>query len=162
SRRDSSEVSNPCARRGPSPRTGTDRRRTSRDPPDLHPRARRSRAWAALRPTRRRMQNCGVTRRSADVESSASRPAASAPGIERRSRRQDVVFLAVLVLLWAAVSLPRMHGPIDLRWDASAYYILGTSLAEGKGYRLLNEPGEIEAVQYPPLLPLIVAAHERA
>ncbi len=37
---------------------------------------------------------------------------------------------------------------------------LGTSLAEGKGYRLLNEPGEIEAIQYPPLLPLIVAAHQ--
>ena len=33
-------------------------------------------------------------------------------------------------------------------------------LAEGKGYRLLNEPGEIEATQYPPLLPLVIAAHE--
>src|SRR5207248_3059053 len=38
---------------------------------------------------------------------------------------------------------------------------LGTALAEGKGYRLLNEPGEIHAVQYPPLLPAIVAAHQR-
>jgi len=68
----------------------------------------------------------------------------------------------VLVLLWVAVWFPRFHGPIDLRWDASVYYILGTSLFEGKGYRLLNEPGEVEAVQYPPLLPLIVAAHEKA
>ena len=41
------------------------------------------------------------------------------------------------------------------------YYILGTSLAEGKGYRLLNEPGEIEAIQYPPLLPLVVALHQK-
>ena len=48
-----------------------------------------------------------------------------------------------------------------LRYDASTYYNLGTSLAEGKGYRLLNEPGEIEATQYPPLLPIIVAAHQR-
>jgi hypothetical protein len=32
-------------------------------------------------------------------------------------------------------------------------------LEEGKGYRLLNEPGEIKAVQYPPLLPLIAAGH---
>ncbi|MDO9117010.1 MAG: hypothetical protein Q7U39_03570 [Nitrospira sp.] len=40
------------------------------------------------------------------------------------------------------------------------YYVLGTSLAEGKGYRLLNEPGEIQANQYPPLLPLIIAAHQ--
>ena len=65
----------------------------------------------------------------------------------------------------AAVGRPvdhRLHGPIDLRWDASTYYVLGTSLAEGKGYRLLNEPGEIEAVQYPPLLPVLVAAHQRA
>jgi hypothetical protein len=69
--------------------------------------------------------------------------------------------LIVLLILWLAVSLPRLHGPIDLRWDASAYYILGTALAEGKGYRLLNEPGNIEAVQYPPLLPLMVAIHQR-
>jgi hypothetical protein len=67
-----------------------------------------------------------------------------------------LVLLALVVFLW----IPRLSGPIDLRWDASVYYILGTSLAEGKGYRLLNEPGEIEAVQYPPLLPLIVAAHQ--
>lgn len=68
------------------------------------------------------------------------------------------VLLAVAVLLW----VPRFSGPINLRWDASAYYVLGTALAEGKGYRLLNEPGEIEAVQYPPLLPLIVSIHQWA
>jgi 4-amino-4-deoxy-L-arabinose transferase-like glycosyltransferase len=67
-----------------------------------------------------------------------------------------LVLLALAILTW----LPRLKGPIDLRWDAGVYYILGTSLAEGKGYRLLNEPGEIEAVQYPPLLPLIVAGHQ--
>jgi hypothetical protein len=33
--------------------------------------------------------------------------------------------------------------------------------AQGKGYRLLDQPGEIEAMQYPPLVPLIVAAHQR-
>jgi hypothetical protein len=76
-------------------------------------------------------------------------------------RRHDLVCVAVLVLLWLAVWVPRLHGPIDLRWDASTYYVLGTSLAEGKGYRLLNEPGEIEAVQYPPLVPLIVAGYQR-
>ena len=32
----------------------------------------------------------------------------------------------------------------------------GTSIAEGKGYRLLNEPGEIKAVRQPPLLPAFV------
>jgi hypothetical protein len=65
-----------------------------------------------------------------------------------------------LIFLGVASWLPRLHGPLDLRWDSGSYYILGTSLAEGKGYRLLNEPGEIEAVQYPPLLPWMVAAHQ--
>jgi len=75
--------------------------------------------------------------------------------------RSDLVCLGVLLMVWLAVSVPRLGGPIDLRWDASTYYVLGTALAEGKGYRLLNEPGEIKAVQYPPLLPLMVAAHQR-
>ena len=53
----------------------------------------------------------------------------------------------------------------DTEADRSAlgrrrYYVLGTSLADGKGYRLLNEPGEIEAIQYPPGLPALVAIHE--
>jgi len=74
--------------------------------------------------------------------------------------RTDVVIALMLFGIVIVCWLPRFSGPIDLRWDGAVYYILGTSLAEGKGYRLLNEPGEIEAVQYPPLLPLIVAAHQ--
>lgn len=62
----------------------------------------------------------------------------------------------LIVTLW----IPRLQGPIDLRWDAGTYYVLGTSIAEGKGYRLLNEPNEIQANQYPPLFPLIIAAHQ--
>jgi len=67
---------------------------------------------------------------------------------------------SALVLLAALLWMPRLQGPIDLRYDAGVYYILGTSLAEGRGYRLLNEPGEIQAIQYPPLLPLLAAAHQ--
>ncbi|PYI75596.1 MAG: hypothetical protein DMF04_09980, partial [Verrucomicrobia bacterium] len=67
----------------------------------------------------------------------------------------------VLLLVFLALWLPRLTGPINFRWDASCYYVLGTALAEGKGYRLLNEPGEIQAVQYPPLLPMFVAALQR-
>lgn len=70
--------------------------------------------------------------------------------------------LPLLPLLVATgLCLPRLAGPIDLRYDAGVYYLLGTSIAEGKGYRLPNEPGEIQAVQYPPLLPLLVAAHQK-
>jgi hypothetical protein len=68
------------------------------------------------------------------------------------------VLSAVLIVAW----LPRSAGPLDLRWDAGVYYVLGTSLAQGNGYRLLNEPGEIRAIQYPPLLPAIIAVHQLA
>ncbi|MEP6688555.1 MAG: hypothetical protein ABJC36_09420, partial [Gemmatimonadales bacterium] len=92
----------------------------------------------------------------AEPDSVEARPA------RRLGWRPDLAAAGALVLLWVALWAPRLRGPIDLRWDASVYYILGTSLAEGRGYRLLNEPGAIEAVQYPPLLPLIVAAQQRA
>ena len=77
-----------------------------------------------------------------------------------REARGDLLSGSVLLLVYLAVWLPRLQGPINFRWDASVYYILGTAVAEGKGYRLLNEPGEIHAVQYPPLLPMIIAAHQ--
>jgi hypothetical protein len=70
-------------------------------------------------------------------------------------------YLVLLLGLAAGLWIPRLRGPLDLRYDAGVYYILGTSLAEGRGYRLLSEPGEIQAVQYPPLLPALVAAHQR-
>jgi hypothetical protein len=72
--------------------------------------------------------------------------------------RYVVLLLGLSLLIW----VPRLGGPIDLRWDGSVYYILGTSLAKGEGYRLLNEPGEPQAIQYPPLLPALVALHQRA
>ncbi len=67
-----------------------------------------------------------------------------------------IAIVALAAILW----LPRLCGPIDLRWDAGVYYLLGTSLAEGHGYRILSEPGSPEALQYPPLLPAVVAAAE--
>jgi hypothetical protein len=86
--------------------------------------------------------------------------------LEIQSRRREIALdiccvilvLAPFVVLW----MPRARGPIDLRYDAGVYYTLGTSLFQGTGYRLLNEPGEIPANQYPPLLPAIVAVHELA
>src|SRR5262245_32904200 len=79
-----------------------------------------------------------------------------------RSRRvtTDAAALVLLGVVSAATWIPRLRGPIDLRWDGAAYYILGTSLARGSGYRLLNEPGEIESVLHPPLLPGLVAIHQ--
>lgn len=93
------------------------------------------------------------------VQSTASE-SAHAQQTAPQIRRTDFVLLGVLAALIVVSWLPRMHGPLDFRWDGGVYYVLGTALAEGKGYRLLNEPGEIEAVQYPPLLPAIVAVHQ--
>jgi len=70
----------------------------------------------------------------------------------------EAVVVAIALLLWA----PRLSGPIDLRWDGGFYYVLGTSLATGQGYRILSEPGSPEALRYPPLLPGIVAVCQRA
>jgi 4-amino-4-deoxy-L-arabinose transferase-like glycosyltransferase len=69
--------------------------------------------------------------------------------------KADLLLLFVLSIVIVSLWIPMWAGPLDLRWDAGVYYVLGTSIAEGKGYRLLNEPGEIEAIQYPPLLPLL-------
>jgi hypothetical protein len=74
---------------------------------------------------------------------------------------RDRVLVPALLVLVAIVLTPRLNGPIDLRWDAGVYYVLGTSLAEGKGYRLLNEPGEIQETQYPPLMPAIISGSQR-
>jgi hypothetical protein len=75
---------------------------------------------------------------------------------------QDAACLAVLIVVAVLSWVPRFRGPIDFRWDAGVYYVLGTSIASGQGYRLLNEPGRIEAIQYPPGLPALVAAHQIA
>lgn len=68
---------------------------------------------------------------------------------------------ALIVLLAVVLWLPRLSGPIDLRYDAGVYYVLGTSLATGHGYRISSEPGAPKALQYPPLLPAIVALYQR-
>ena len=78
------------------------------------------------------------------------------PGLIARYWTEAVV-VAIAFSLWA----PRLSGPIDLRWDASVYYVLGTSLATGQGYRILSEPGSPEMLRYPPLLPAIVAVCQR-
>jgi len=82
-----------------------------------------------------------------------------APGLAHRFR-SDIIAAVILATMILASWAPRAVGPLDFRWDGAVYYVLGTSLAEGKGYRLLNEPGNIEATQYPPLLPLVVALHQ--
>jgi hypothetical protein len=106
--------------------------------PDRLPRARRAKATTTSDPH--------------PVETPADRP----------WWRAGWLHVALLVLVTCAHWAPRLRGPIDLRYDAGVYYALGTSLAEGRGYRILSEPGEIEGVQYPPALPALVALHQLA
>ncbi|CAN5256822.1 hypothetical protein BH18ACI2_BH18ACI2_00680 [soil metagenome] len=91
---------------------------------------------------------------------SAARAAAEPSNSLTGWLKSEKILLLILLALTIATWLPRLKGPIDLRWDGGVYYILGTALAEGKGYKLLSEPGEMEAVQYPPLLPAIIAGHQ--
>ena len=93
-------------------------------------------------------------------------PAALDRGLRNHLKRQpllrsDMLFINLLVIVWLLSWYPRREGSLDLRWDGSVYYVLGTSLAQGTGYRLLNEPGGINAVQYPPMLPAIIAVHQK-
>jgi len=61
------------------------------------------------------------------------------------------VACVVIGLITAATGGTRISGPIDLRWDGGRlYYILRHALAEGKGYRLLSEPGNIPSNWHPP------------
>src|SRR5262245_54793529 len=94
------------------------------------------------------------------VGESTAQKLARQEGLAHGRSRSEAIYLAVLVAAILVSWIPRLNGPIDLRWDGGVYYVLGTSLAGGHGYRLLNEPGNIEANQYPPLLPAIVAAHQ--
>jgi hypothetical protein len=74
------------------------------------------------------------------------------------TRRRTLVACLVIGIVTVGSWWPRIGGPIDLRWDGGAYYILGTSLAAGDGYRLLSEPGSLPSSLHPPLLPMFVAA----
>lgn len=90
----------------------------------------------------------------------------AAPAVPPPSRLRvttiDWVAGGLVLVLALSLWMPRLFGPIDLRYDAGVYYVLGTSLATGQGYRLLNEPGAPAAVQYPPGLPALVAVHQWA
>jgi len=95
------------------------------------------------------------------VTKDISRPKAPISALEQNTNlRKDALGIALISILVLLSWIPRARGPIDLRWDAGVYFVLGTSLAEGRGYRLLNEPGSIQAIQYPPGLAAIVALHE--
>lgn len=113
--------------------------------------------------------------REAEINSHACQPAGSmiddrvgrgiAWQIARRLRIRDAKSIefaigALLCILAVLAWLPRASGPIDLRWDGGAYYLLGTSITQGHSYRLLSEPGSPHTTLHPPLLPMFIAVHQ--
>ena len=70
------------------------------------------------------------------------------------------VSYAIVLLIAVGLCATRLSGPIDFRYDGAVYYVLGTSLAQGEGYRIISEPGAPEGVQYPPALPALIALHQ--
>ena len=48
--------------------------------------------------------------------------------------RREILSGIALLIIFLAVSLPRLNGPIDLRWDASTYYV--TRNSAGRRQRL--------------------------
>ena len=75
--------------------------------------------------------------------------------VHRRSLMCLLIGAAALASWW-----PRWGGPIDLRWDGGAYFLLGTALGLGEGYRILSEPGGLSSSLHPPFVPAFVTAHE--
>ena len=67
---------------------------------------------------------------------------------QSHSLKQDVPLLsgagfkrfsyALVVLVAVFLCGTRASGPIDFRYDGAVYYVLGTSLAEGQGFRIVS------------------------
>jgi hypothetical protein len=95
---------------------------------------------------------------SLEVFRSAFKKASTLCG-DPSSARRTVCLISMVAVVVAILWVPRLRGPIDLRYDAGVYYELGASLASGDGFRIGTEPGAPVGVQYPPGLPAFVTLH---
>ena len=71
------------------------------------------------------------------------------------SEKMVVIGLAALVLVVAILTVTPW--PVGAFQDDAMYTVLAKSLAEGKGYRFLNLPGEPNATHFPPGYPAFLA-----
>lgn len=68
-----------------------------------------------------------------------------------------VVRVALCAVVLLAAILTVTPWPVGAFQDDAIYTVLAKSLATGKGYRLLNLPGEPNATHYPPGYPMVLA-----
>ena len=72
------------------------------------------------------------------------------------SESMTMVALGAIVLVIAILTVTPW--PVGAFQDDAMYTVLAKSLAEGKGYRFINLPGEPNATHFPPGYPLLLAA----
>ena len=87
----------------------------------------------------------------------AVRAGTSARAGVRDGVRDRLLPLALAAVALAAVVLSIGPFPVGVFQDDGIYTVLARSLAEGRGYRFINLPGEPAAAHYPPLYPLFLA-----
>ena len=63
------------------------------------------------------------------------------------------IFFVALLILYTSFA----NNYIGSNADDSIYVVLGKSLAEGNGYRMISSPENYVNVEYPPLFPVFIA-----
>ncbi len=79
-----------------------------------------------------------------------------------RERAERLIPIAIAAIVLAVAMSTVTPWPVGAFEDDAIYTVLGKSLAEGHGYRLLNLPGAPNATHFPPGYPALLAVLWRA
>lgn len=81
----------------------------------------------------------------------------SSAAATQRARADWLIPLAIAAIVLAVAVSTVTAWPVGAFEDDAIYTVLGKSLAEGTGYRLINLPGAPNATHYPPAYPALLA-----
>ncbi len=73
------------------------------------------------------------------------------------NRVYKIKWIILSLIFWSIVILNIPHRFLDLGGDSAQYIILAESIAQGKGYKAINYPGEPFFYHYPPVFPLLLS-----
>lgn len=97
------------------------------------------------------------------MNGSASAPSLALPAaLTLGARAQRLIPVAIAAIVLAVAMSTVSPWPVGAFEDDAIYTVLGKSLAEGHGYRLLNLPGAPNATHFPPGYPALLAVLWRA